>query len=559
MSPLSMIKIPSSDSLLCFFRPNVIGMVLSSLLLFLPISTFASSELSSINLQLRWFHQFQFSGYYMAQAKGFYQAEGLDVTIQEGGYGITPVQEVLKGKAQYGVGNMEILSLHQKGEPLVALAAIFQHSPSILLVRQSSDIYSAGDLKNKKIMLFPGHDDPEILAMLYQQGLTSTDFQRLDTSKNINDLISGKTDAFNAYLTNEPFFMEEKGVASRSINPRDYGIDFYSDILFTSQSELDNHPERVKAFRKASLKGWEYALEHPEEVIQLLVDTYQVKKSPDHMRYESHMVREMILPHMVDLGYMSEKRWQSIAEQLAMLELIPKDFSLKGFIYQQKKSFDWQRWGDWVFGGLLILTAFISLSIKLLYTNRRLSNEIQQRRKAEEHVRHLSLHDHLTGLPNRKLLLDRLDMACQRAQRGESHPAVIFLDLDGFKQVNDTCGHLAGDQLLCKVAESLNQQLRSTDTLARIGGDEFVILLESQLNHEQILTVADKLQRAIINLSCSCLEEPPISLSMGLAHIEPGDDATSILKKSDQAMYHVKSNGKQGIADYKDISATSSI
>lgn len=519
----------------------------------ISVRAYSADDLQPIQLQLRWFHQFQFAGYYMAKEKGYYQQEGLDVTIKAGGYGITPVVEVLNGVAHYGVGNMEVLALHQQGEPLVALSAIFQHSPSILLVRKNSSIYSAGDLKGKKVMLFPGHDDPEILAMLYQQGLGPNDFQRLDTSKDINDLISGQTDAFNAYLTNEPFFLEERGVGARIINPRDYGIDFYSDLLFTTQQEVDNYPERVQAFRAASLKGWEYALDHPEEVIQLLVEKYQVRKTPDHMRYESHMVREMILPRMVELGYMSEKRWHNIAEQLAQLGLIPNDFSLEGFLYQQKPGFDWQRWGHWVMGVLLISSAFLLLSVQLMHTNRRLSREIKQRKKAEQQARHLALHDDLTGLPNRKLLMDRLEMACHRAKRGEGRPAVLFIDLDGFKKVNDNCGHSAGDELLCEVAKALNDQLRVSDTLARLGGDEFVVLLDSPMTQEQVHAVANKLIDTLSQLSCCLLSDMEVSASIGITQVQEDDDAGGVINRSDQAMYHVKKNGKKGIADYQSL------
>lgn len=108
----------------------------------LPILACAQSDLQPIHLQLRWLHQFQFVGYHMAKEKGFYTQEGLKVTIYPGGPGITPVNEVLEGRAHYGVGNIEVLSFRQQGEPLVALAALYQHSPSTLLVHQDSGIHT---------------------------------------------------------------------------------------------------------------------------------------------------------------------------------------------------------------------------------------------------------------------------------------------------------------------------------------------------------------------------------------------------------------------------------
>lgn len=527
--------------------------VLGLWLLWLPLLSWAEAELQPVNLQLRWLHQFQFAGYHMAREKGFYQQEGLDVTIRPGGPGIAPAYEVLDGRAQYGVGNMEVLSLYQQGRPLVALVALYQHSPSILLVRQDSEIYTVKDLKGKRIMLFPGHDDPELLGMLRTQGLHPEDIQRLDTSTDINDLIKGNTDAFNAYLTNEPFFMQVQGIGVRIINPRDYGIDFYSDVLFTTQEELRDHPERVAAFRRASLKGWAYALNHPEEAIQVLVEKYRVNKTLSHLRYESNMVREMVLPELVELGYMSEQRWEQMAEQLAQLGILPADYSLDGFLYSPDAGIDWQRWAGWIAGAILLLIMFGGLSLSLLLINRRLQFEVAERKKAEEQALHLSLHDTLTGLPNRALLMDRLDMLCKRMQRLSGHPALLFIDLDGFKAVNDTCGHDAGDQLLCEVAQQLQSELRATDTVARFGGDEFVVLLENNATAVEMKQIGEKLCRVLTFSPCCSDQAVTVTASIGMVHLETGDTPASVLSKADQAMYYIKAHGKNGTADFHQL------
>jgi len=523
------------------------------LLLLLPALSWAESELQPIKLQLRWLHQFQFAGYHMAKEKGFYHQEGLDVTILPGGPGIAPAYEVLDGFSHYGVGNMEVLSLYQQGEPLVALAALYQHSPSILMVRQDSDIYTVRDLKGKRVMLFPGHDDPELLAMLRTQGLAPSDIQRLDTSTDINDLINGKTDAFNAYLTNEPFFMQEKGVDARIINPRDYGVDFYSDVLFTTQNELQNHPERVAAFRRASLKGWAYALNHPEEAIQVLVKKYQVNKTLSHLRYESNVVREMVLPELVELGYMNESRWQQMTDQLVQLGVISENRTLKSFIYSSNSDFDWQRWAPWIISGACLLVIVSGLSLCLIFINRKLNVEVAERKKAENHSRHLSLHDSLTGLPNRALLMDRLGMLCKRTRRESNYPVLLFIDLDNFKTVNDACGHDIGDQLLCDVAQQLKSGLRESDTISRFGGDEFVVLLDNIVSTNEVETIIGKLL-SVLKLPLYCADQlEPVTASIGMVRIETGDTPPSVLKKADQAMYYIKERGKNGFADYHQL------
>jgi len=531
-------------------KVNPLFKMFLAMLLLLPALGWAGSELHSINLQLRWVHQFQFAGYYMAKEKGFYRQEGLDVTIRAGAPGIAPAYEVLDGRAEYGVGNMEILSLYVAGKPLVALAAIFQHSPSVFLVREDSQIYTVRDLKDKRVMLFPGNSNPELLGVMRIQGLKPDDIQRLETSTDINDLINGKTDVFNAYLTNEPFFMQEQGIGARIINPRDHGVDFYSDVLFTTQNELQKHPAQVAAFRRASLKGWAYALSHPEEATQVLVDKYQVSKTLNHLRYESNMVREMVLPELVELGYMNEVRWEHIAEQLAQLGIIPENYSLNDFIYSPDSGFEWQRWGYWVAFAIALLMIFLALSSRLFLINRQLEFEVTERKKAEDKARYLSLHDSLTGLPNRALLMDRLDVLCKRTLRETSYPVLLFIDLDNFKSVNDSCGHDAGDKLLRDVAQKLTVELRESDTIARFGGDEFVVLLDNIVSICGVKKIVDQLLRTL-QLPQYCPDQlESVTASIGMVRIEAGDTPAAVLQKADVAMYYIKEHGKNGFADY---------
>nr|GFD05515.1 hypothetical protein [Tanacetum cinerariifolium] len=118
-----------------------------------------------IDVQLRWKHQFQFAGYYAAIAEGYYREEGLDVRLHEGGPNVTPVQEVLSGRAQYGEANSELLYERLRGKPLVALAVIFQHSPSVLLARTDQGVRTVHDLISKPVMLMDAQTDADFMAM----------------------------------------------------------------------------------------------------------------------------------------------------------------------------------------------------------------------------------------------------------------------------------------------------------------------------------------------------------------------------------------------------------
>lgn len=165
-------------------------------------------------------------------------------------------------------------------------------------------------------------------------------------------------------------------------------------------------------------------------------------------------------------------------------------------------------------------------------------------------LQHASHYDPLTDLPNRGLLFDRLGTSLARARRRQEMMAVLFLDLDRFKEVNDTYGHAAGDQLLKEVANRIRQCVRETDTVARIGGDEFVVLIESMQQPDYATIVADKIHAALDQPIL--LEEHQVSIlsSIGIAHYpQHGDTEQSLLDHADAAMYEQKQQRKNTIPD----------
>ncbi|WP_184235713.1 putative bifunctional diguanylate cyclase/phosphodiesterase [Massilia timonae] len=173
-----------------------------------------------------------------------------------------------------------------------------------------------------------------------------------------------------------------------------------------------------------------------------------------------------------------------------------------------------------------------------------ISRDITERKEMEAYVLHQSFHDSLTGLPNRLLLLDRLGQATAQRERQRAQVAVLFLDLDHFKEVNDTLGHAAGDRLLQVVAERLAASVREGDTVARVGGDEFVVMLVELHQLADAALVAEKI---ISTVSEACQiegSELHIMPSIGMA-IFPGDggDPDTLLRNADIAMYHAKRDG----------------
>ncbi|MEH6452366.1 MAG: ABC transporter substrate-binding protein, partial [Psychromonas sp.] len=352
-----------------------------SLISWVPVTNAESSQYNVVDLQLRWHHQFQFAGYYAALEKGFYKDEGLEVRLHAGDPDHQPVPEVLSGRAQYAEGNAEVLQQRLLGEPLVALAVIFQHSPSALLTLQSSGIRSVHDLIGKKVMLANISEDADFLTMFLNEGISLSQLSILPSSYKIEDLISGKVDAFNSYTNNEPFFLKKHNIAYNIIEPITYRVDFYSDIFFTTEKELRNHPERVEAMRRATLKGWRYAMDNPEELIELLITKYQVNKSREHLRFEAAEMRKLIFPNLIEIGHMNPGRWQHMADTFVTAGLVENDNYLDGFIYDTSVS----KIPAWVFPALIVALILVTLACYITFYlhrfNRRMTHS-EERFKA---------------------------------------------------------------------------------------------------------------------------------------------------------------------------------
>jgi diguanylate cyclase (GGDEF)-like protein/PAS domain S-box-containing protein len=182
---------------------------------------------------------------------------------------------------------------------------------------------------------------------------------------------------------------------------------------------------------------------------------------------------------------------------------------------------------------------------ELKAANERLGAEIGDRRQAEERAQHLADHDALTGLPNRRLLEDRLTQALALSQRNRKQTAVMFVDLDRFKAINDTLGHAAGDQVLKEVAQRLVRQLRIGDTVCRVGGDEFVVVLPEAKRSSDAANVAQKIIETLSVPIQVVDRELTVTPSIGIAVFpDDGRDAESLISNADAAMYHAKVSGR---------------
>ena len=309
------------------------------LTLFLIVFLMSSSAAQKVVLQLQWLPQFQFAGYYMAKEKGFYADAGLAVDIKPMRPGLNVEAEVLSGRAQYGVGRSSLLIAYDRKQPVVAMASILQSSPMVLLVRKDSGIRRIEDLRGKRVMLT---DDAQsaaaIQAMLRNAGMTQEDLVLLPHSFDYASLERNETDAMAAYTSNEPFSLSQDGVETYALNPKHFGFDFYSDILFTSKQEVGHHPERTRRFYEASLKGWRYAFEHSDETAKIMYEKYNPQhKSLAALRFESKTLRPLALDQGAPLGFLNFDRLNAINQTYTLLGLSSGTHNLDGFVYHPER------------------------------------------------------------------------------------------------------------------------------------------------------------------------------------------------------------------------------
>jgi two-component sensor histidine kinase/ABC-type nitrate/sulfonate/bicarbonate transport system substrate-binding protein len=338
-----------------------------------------------VRLQLKWFHQFQFAGYYMAKAKGYYAEEGLDVEIAEASPETAFTEEVVSGRADFGIQNSDILLDRAEGAKVVVLAVIFQHSPLVLLTAGPRRAETPQDLAGKRVMV-SRDAEAEIYSMFRSEGIGTDSLLLVPHSWNLEDLVTGRVDAVSAYTTNEALSLEERGIAHSLIRPLTYGIDFYGDCLFTSEAEIRKHPARVAAFLRASLKGWNYALDHVEESCDLILSAYGGSKTKGQLLAEAKAMDDLILHKFVPVGTMNPGRWKHIASTYESTGQLKPGWSLDGFLYDPTGTHVnptvLRAAAAAALASLFLALAAIAYILSLRAFNRRLAKEVDSRTAA---------------------------------------------------------------------------------------------------------------------------------------------------------------------------------
>ena len=294
-----------------------------------------SQNLQKTSIQLMWVDQFEFAGFYMAKEKGFYEKIGLDVEIKKYNLSTNVLNEVLEKKADFGVNSSSLIIKKSLGKDIVILGSIFQSSPLIILALKDSRIKNIHDIKNKKLMMTSEqYEAAPLQSMLISENISLKSINLIDHSFNVDDLINKKTDFMMAYTTNEPYLLKEKGYESQIFHPKDYGFNFYEEILFTSKEFANNNPKLVKDFYDASISGWYYAFENIDETAQLIYEKYNPQnKSLASLIDEAKEMKKLVYDKENKIGTITKERINLIINTYKVLGLMKNSIDIDDLIY----------------------------------------------------------------------------------------------------------------------------------------------------------------------------------------------------------------------------------
>lgn len=293
--------------------------------------------LEKVSLQLVWKHQFEFAGFYAAIEKGFYRDKGLEVELREYESGLDILQEALSGRVTYSMANASVIGWRLAGQPVVLLANYFKKAPLVLLGQPS--VRTLDDLRGKRLMASETSlQSPLLQSALHEAGLMSG--QNLTVIPHTFDtgpFIRGEVDAMTAFVSNQPFDLEQKGVPFQIIELNGYMPGLGSHYLFTSAAEASAHPERTRAFIEASNAGWRYALDHPDEIADLILKRYSQHKSREALHYEAEKTRQLMLPRSLPVGSLLPQRIELAASSLLDAGYLGDRRNLQGFLFEHDR------------------------------------------------------------------------------------------------------------------------------------------------------------------------------------------------------------------------------
>ena len=268
---------------------------------------------TKVSLQLNWLNEAEFAGYYVAQAKGFYKDQGLDVTIFEGGPGTPARDRVMNGEVTFAVTSFgEQHDLVAAGKPSVAVMAAFQIPPLTIFSLESSEITDPRYLVGRKVGVTTDYWRKILEQTLTAAGVDPAGVTEVKVEVNdLDKLYDGSVDAWLGYAQDEPIRATIAGHPVTNIFPADFGIGGYEGLVIATQSTIDASPDTVREFVKASEDGWRYAIEHPDEAAQILAQ-WAKGTSVDFQKLAVRAVAPLVDTPQVPVGWIDSARWHQM-------------------------------------------------------------------------------------------------------------------------------------------------------------------------------------------------------------------------------------------------------
>lgn len=270
-----------------------------------------------VSIRLKWLDQAQFAGFYYADKAGYYKSDGIDVKLNAGGVDFPAIQTVAGNSDQFGVtGADQILLAREKGIPVVALAVIYRKSPFVLFSLKDSGITTPTQLIGKKVgVKLGGNEELTYRAMLASAGIDSKKIEEIPVKFDMTPLLTKQIDVWPGYSINEPIAAEEQGFPVNLIWPSNYGVNLYADTLFTTEDMIKNKPDVVRKVVEAIVKGWEQALQNPEQAVTYTLQ-YSDKLNREHETKMMNASIPLVKPDNQSVGFMDKAAWLSMQDLL---------------------------------------------------------------------------------------------------------------------------------------------------------------------------------------------------------------------------------------------------
>ena len=284
-----------------------------------------SKSLENVTVKLKWTHQAQFAGNYLAAEKGFYAEEGIVADFVPYSEENKTIDAVISGKATFGItGADELLLAREKGMPLKAVAVIYKINPVCAYSLKQSGIIEPSDFIGKTVGLEKGINVEYLYsAMMNKLKIDRSAIKEVAIGFTASELLEGKTDVSTGYVINEPQQVIEFGQDVNIIMMSDYGVNMYADVLFATENTITNNPNLVEGFARATLKGWEYAIKNMEEATDVTLK-YATASTKQH---ELNMLKasvSLINDGESPIGWMERNKWNQVSNILLEQKILPR-------------------------------------------------------------------------------------------------------------------------------------------------------------------------------------------------------------------------------------------